>query len=254
MQFHLSNSGTYVGFVPSNSFRGPFYGGLGVLYVNPFDRITFGQSIRGNDKVGLLLDLKQNSLKMYVFHNDYPLGLAFNYTGDYPKPLFPALSFFSKGNVTIKLHDSIPTKLESESPTFGEYDGSYLIEECVKFNWNSSENFKRTTENYTCQLFFNGFRPYPTAEELREFHNRNNSYALRCNLLSSIGNAFCKRDDGKLKVCPVYVSGLYAHEPFSAKEETSRYHIERCFDSVLPRGREIEFTQNSLVLKKNNHR
>ncbi|RWS04465.1 hypothetical protein B4U79_16411 [Dinothrombium tinctorium] len=254
MQFHISDPGTYVGFVSDNSSRGPFYGGSGMLYVNPFDRITFGESIRGNDKVGLLLDLKQDSLKMFVFHNDYPLGLAFNYSGVYPKPLFPALSMYGKGNVTIKLQESIPSKLEPESPTFDEYDGSYLIEECVKYNWNSSENFKRTIENYTCRVFFNYFRQYPTAQELVEFKNRNYSYALRCMLISSISNAFCERGDGKLKVCPIYVSAGYAHERFDEDERRSRYRVEQCFDHVLPKGEEIEFTSQSLIVNKYNYR
>jgi hypothetical protein len=50
---------------------------------------SFGEQIKGNDKVGILLQLTDADLKMYIFHNDRPLGLAFHIQSPYPKPLYP---------------------------------------------------------------------------------------------------------------------------------------------------------------------
>jgi hypothetical protein len=50
---------------------------------------SFGEQIKGNDKVGILLQLTDADLKMYIFHNDRPLGLAFHLQAPYPKPLYP---------------------------------------------------------------------------------------------------------------------------------------------------------------------
>jgi hypothetical protein len=49
----------------------------------------FGDNIKQNDKVGILLQLTDSELKMYLFHNERPLGLAFHIQSPYPKPLFP---------------------------------------------------------------------------------------------------------------------------------------------------------------------
>ncbi len=50
---------------------------------------AFGDQIKNNDKVGLLLQLTNADLKVYIFHNDRPLGLAFHVQSPYPKPLYP---------------------------------------------------------------------------------------------------------------------------------------------------------------------
>jgi hypothetical protein len=50
---------------------------------------AFGDRIKQNDKVGVLLQLTDADLKMYIFHNDRPLGLAFHLQSPYSKPLYP---------------------------------------------------------------------------------------------------------------------------------------------------------------------
>ena len=50
---------------------------------------SFGDQIKQNDKVGILLQLTDTELKMYLYHNERPLGLAFHIQSPYPKPLFP---------------------------------------------------------------------------------------------------------------------------------------------------------------------
>ena len=50
---------------------------------------SFGDSINQGDKVGVLLQLTDAEMKMYLFHNNRPLGLAFHFQSPYPKPLYP---------------------------------------------------------------------------------------------------------------------------------------------------------------------
>ncbi len=54
---------------------------------------SFGEQIKQNDKVGLLLQLTDKDLKLYIFHNDKPLGLAFHVQSPYPKSLYPGKNF-----------------------------------------------------------------------------------------------------------------------------------------------------------------
>lgn len=49
----------------------------------------FGEPIKQGDKVGILLRLSDAELKMFLFHNERPLGLAFHFQAPFPKPLFP---------------------------------------------------------------------------------------------------------------------------------------------------------------------
>jgi len=50
---------------------------------------SFGDQIKQGDKIGLLLQLTNADLKLYIFHNDQPLGLAFHTQAPYSKPLYP---------------------------------------------------------------------------------------------------------------------------------------------------------------------
>ena len=59
---------------------------------------AFGERIKQNDKVGLLLQLTDADLKFYIFLNDKPLGLAFHVQSPYPKPLYPGKFSRSKFN------------------------------------------------------------------------------------------------------------------------------------------------------------
>lgn len=50
---------------------------------------SFGDRIKGGDKIGVLLQLTDADMKMYLFHNERSLGLAFHVQSPYPKPLYP---------------------------------------------------------------------------------------------------------------------------------------------------------------------
>jgi hypothetical protein len=65
------------------NYLGNLSDGSGLLVQN------FGDRIKQNDKIGILLQLSDADLKMYIFHNDQPLGLAFHIQSPYPKPLYP---------------------------------------------------------------------------------------------------------------------------------------------------------------------
>ncbi len=60
---------------------------------------AFGDPIKESDRVGLFLQLTDEDLKFYIFHNDRPLGLAFHLQSPYPKPLYPGMILF---NVKVK--------------------------------------------------------------------------------------------------------------------------------------------------------
>ncbi|CAF2522283.1 unnamed protein product [Rotaria sp. Silwood2] len=88
---------------------------------------AFGEQIKQNDKVGILLQLTDADLKMYIFHNERPLGLAFHISSPYPKPLYPVISFNTNGKVKINRSQQIPKLLERASPEFAGVDGNWKI-------------------------------------------------------------------------------------------------------------------------------
>lgn len=61
----------------------------------------FGDSIKNGDKIGLILDLEETELKIYIVQNDRPLGLAFVHSAPYANELHPVVSFSSPGSVEI---------------------------------------------------------------------------------------------------------------------------------------------------------
>ena len=62
----------------------------------------FGDFIKQGDKIGLILDLGENELKIYLIQNDRPLGLAFVHSAPYADKLHPTICFSSEGSVEIK--------------------------------------------------------------------------------------------------------------------------------------------------------
>eukprot|EP01121_Diplochlamys_sp_Union-15-3_P022805 TRINITY_DN981_c0_g1_i2.p1 TRINITY_DN981_c0_g1~~TRINITY_DN981_c0_g1_i2.p1 ORF type:complete len:289 (+),score=49.49 TRINITY_DN981_c0_g1_i2:95-961(+) len=70
---------------------------------------SFGPKIKPSDKVGVALELTDSSLKIYVIINGKSLGLTFFVSAPYPKPLFPAVSFSSPGEVTLSMPSNWPS-------------------------------------------------------------------------------------------------------------------------------------------------
>ena len=80
-------------------------------------------------KIGFILDLTPNELKIYIVQNDRPLGLAFVHSAPYASKLHPTISFCESGTVEIRdrtaevsnldgllTRTDYPHKSESDSP------------------------------------------------------------------------------------------------------------------------------------------
>jgi hypothetical protein len=142
---------------------------------------AFGDQIKNKDKIGLLLQLTDEDLKIYIFHNDRPLGLAFHVQSPYPKPLYPGkllsylivkfyflflvVSFSSNGEVKISRSQQIPTSLNRESSQSTSVEGTWKIvdypeyTECVGVqieikhqNQNTYRLHSRIVNNLNCTL------------------------------------------------------------------------------------------------------
>eukprot|EP01121_Diplochlamys_sp_Union-15-3_P022806 TRINITY_DN981_c0_g1_i3.p1 TRINITY_DN981_c0_g1~~TRINITY_DN981_c0_g1_i3.p1 ORF type:complete len:291 (+),score=48.52 TRINITY_DN981_c0_g1_i3:95-967(+) len=95
-------------FAPGWANRGLYY--LGNLSDgNALLISSFGPKIKPSDKVGVALELTDSSLKIYVIINGKSLGLTFFVSAPYPKPLFPAVSFSSPGEVTLSMPSKWPS-------------------------------------------------------------------------------------------------------------------------------------------------
>ncbi len=145
---------------------------------------AFGDRIKQNDKVGLLLELTDADLKLYIYHNDQPLGLAFHVQSPYPKPLYPGkfqrnlivkfscyflvVSFNSNGTVKISRSQQIPSTLNRGSGQFTGIEGHWKIAknpqnpesvgvefEIKKQNQNSYRLHSRVVNNLNCTLEYN---------------------------------------------------------------------------------------------------
>ncbi|CAF1274658.1 unnamed protein product [Rotaria magnacalcarata] len=129
---------------------------------------AFGEQISQNDKVGILLQLTSEDLKIYIFHNEKPLGLAFHVQAPYPKPLFPVVSFNANGKVKIYRSQEIPMSLERSSLEFTGINGNWKIidypqhRECVGYQFeiaNENENrfslHARVINSLNCHLQYN---------------------------------------------------------------------------------------------------
>ena len=84
----------YLGNESSRSFQSDRYRSLFAGNLSDGSSLLvqqFGEPIKSGDKVGILLRLSTADLKLYLFHNDRPLGLAFHINAPYPKPLFPGM-------------------------------------------------------------------------------------------------------------------------------------------------------------------
>ena len=107
---------------------------------------AFGDQIKQGDKVGILLQLTDSEMKMYLFHNEQPLGLAFHFQSPYPKPLYPGkncscstfvlirdsfwitvVSFNSNGKVKLSRSQQIPTALNRSAPQYQGVEGDWKI-------------------------------------------------------------------------------------------------------------------------------
>ncbi|CAF3691605.1 unnamed protein product [Rotaria sp. Silwood1] len=88
---------------------------------------SFGNQIKQGDKVHILLELTDSDMKMYLFHNERSLGLAFHVQSPYPKPLYPVVSFSGNGKVTITRSDQKHGSLERASSQYNSVEGKWKV-------------------------------------------------------------------------------------------------------------------------------
>ncbi|RWS01035.1 hypothetical protein B4U79_16510 [Dinothrombium tinctorium] len=199
--FDLQSGSAFVGvtkencFSPGNSLRALMYGGYlsdgGGLLVD-----CFGEPIVSQDKVGILLDLTENHLKMYVFHNDHPLGLAFHIAKPYPKPLFPVVSIGGPGSASITFPEKIPTTIDRTCICYTGIEGDWRIERCEK-SGDLISNFTDTWKRFTLKVLKSGSRMYRTPND--ETAEEKDSF----DLLFHLGNLMfysMKKQNGKWNV------------------------------------------------------
>ncbi|RWS01043.1 hypothetical protein B4U79_16488 [Dinothrombium tinctorium] len=152
-QFHfLENGKGYVGVAHEQQcgFRreGLFYGGVdGTLNDGIFNVASFGEMIYENDKIQIVIELGVKSLQMSVFHNNHPLGTAFNITEKYRKPLFPAFKIFGECRVSVSKLSILPEKVARDIVSSDDsIEGYWQIEQCEEdgeivsnLNWTDFE-------------------------------------------------------------------------------------------------------------------
>ncbi|CAF1117947.1 unnamed protein product [Rotaria sordida] len=116
---------------------------------------SFGDRIKRGDNIGILLNLTDSDMKVHLFLNERPLGLAFHVQAPFPKPLFPVVSFSTNGEATIVHSKQIPTSLNRQEEHFDGIEGHWKLvdypqhSDCTGYNFHL---FKKdgTDDNIYC--------------------------------------------------------------------------------------------------------
>jgi len=92
---------------------------------------NFGPAPKGGDTIGMLVDLTQNEkLKVYFFHNNRPLGLAFDISGVQDE-LFPVVSFNEEaGKVEIQKNNT-PSQRTFVPEEFTGFNGKWSLKSFI---------------------------------------------------------------------------------------------------------------------------
>ncbi|RWS00312.1 hypothetical protein B4U79_16763 [Dinothrombium tinctorium] len=204
-EFHCDlKKGAFVGVTTEQCF-GPCYGIKALLYGGNLSDgscllvSSFGEPLKGKDKVGILLDLTEQELKMYVFHNDHPLGLAFHIAKPYPKPLFPVASISGPGTVAITFSSDVPTVLERNTITYSGIEGDWRIERCEKAG-SLIPKFTSGWKKYTLNVIQAGSRKFFGAND--EAISSKDCYRLSFCIGNRIWTTLTKMEDEKWYLSP----------------------------------------------------
>ncbi|CAF4471102.1 unnamed protein product [Didymodactylos carnosus] len=143
----------------------------------------FGPKIKDGDKIGLLLDLNNNDLKLHIFHNDQSIGTAFHLQGSYPTPLFPVVHFDGDGEMTIRKLNKIPTELKRNQANFTGIEG----------DWKMKDKFEKLSDgcnwkNYTFNI------------ESAANDGRKDIYRLSVGICNRLWSEITKESDGTWKI------------------------------------------------------
>ncbi|CAF3655562.1 unnamed protein product [Rotaria sp. Silwood1] len=103
---------------------------------------SFGERIKQGDNIGILLNLTDSEMKVYLFLNERPLGLAFHVQAPFPKILFPVVSFSTNGEATIVHSKQVPTSLDRQEEQFDGIEGHWKLvdypqhSDCTGYNFH----------------------------------------------------------------------------------------------------------------------
>ncbi|CAF3729964.1 unnamed protein product [Rotaria sordida] len=89
--------------------------------------LSFGDCIKQGDNIGILLNLTDSEMKVYLFLNGRPLGMAFYVQAPFPKPLFPVISFNTNGKARIIHSQQVPTSLDRQEKQFNGIEGHWKL-------------------------------------------------------------------------------------------------------------------------------
>lgn len=84
----------------------------------------FGKPIKNQARIGIIVDLTDQQLRIYIVQDGLPLGLAYRVTAPYSQPLYPVVHFCGSGRVRIvpKSIDNLDQLLERrQEDTSSEY-------------------------------------------------------------------------------------------------------------------------------------
>jgi hypothetical protein len=123
-------SGTFVGLTSESAFgqgwalKGYMYGGPGNVSSGGCGLIFgMGEAIKSGDTIGILAEAEADHLRIYYYHNNKALGLAFDLPKEYLSPLLPCISFNGKGKATVNRETVIPTQKDRKD----EYDPNSIV-------------------------------------------------------------------------------------------------------------------------------
>ncbi|RWS02398.1 hypothetical protein B4U79_18489 [Dinothrombium tinctorium] len=104
---------------------------------------TFGSSIKQGDTIQLLLNVSDETLKMYVIHNDVPLGLGYDLKISEIPNLYPTIVVDGSAEVCIEKLENLPSKIERQPKICEGIEGDFEIVQVIQGEEViSSEYFK----------------------------------------------------------------------------------------------------------------
>ncbi|CAF4567985.1 unnamed protein product [Rotaria sp. Silwood1] len=115
---------------------------------------AFGSVIKQGDTIDILLNLTDSEMKVHLFHNGQPLGLAFHVQAPFPKPLFPVISFYGDGKAAINRSEKIPKMLDRRQEQFKGMDGHWKLvdhpqySECIGYHFRLFKPVRADSNTY----------------------------------------------------------------------------------------------------------
>ncbi|CAF3092962.1 unnamed protein product [Rotaria sp. Silwood2] len=89
---------------------------------------SFGDCIKQGDNIGILLNLTDSEMKVHLFLNGQPLGLAFHVQAPFSISVINVVvSFSANGEATIIRLKQVPTSLDRQEEQFNGIEGHWKL-------------------------------------------------------------------------------------------------------------------------------